>query len=206
MFKSLTKINSAFRCTRIVAIVAILASALFAIYVTYSSNKMVERQREKVYVLDNGRSLLLALQQDLTTNRPVELRHHIEMLHELLFNLTPDVSGINSNMKRAFELGDKSIYESYTDLKEAGYYRRIISNNIIQQTILDSINCNFDYYPYNVTTYGRQIIDRESNRTIRALTTTCTVVNVNRTDNNPHGFLVKNFVVTNNETISSEKK
>ncbi len=34
-------------------------------------------QREKIYVLDNGKSLMLALSQDLSQNRPAEAREHV---------------------------------------------------------------------------------------------------------------------------------
>ena len=33
-----------------------------------------EKQREKIYVLDNGKSLMLALLQDMSQNRPAEAR------------------------------------------------------------------------------------------------------------------------------------
>ncbi len=157
-------------------------------------------------MLDKGKSLILALQQDLTTNRPVELRNHITMFHELFFILSPDADGINRNMQRAFSLGDKSIYNLYNDLKEAGYYRRILSSNIVQQVVIDSIDCNFDIYPYKVTTFAQQIITRESNITYRRLTTDCEVTNCPRTDNNPHGFMIEKFMVINNDEIQKEKR
>jgi hypothetical protein len=50
-------------------------------------------------------------------NRPVEAREHVRRFHEL-FTLAPDKSAIESNMKRAFDLADKSAFDYYRDLSE----------------------------------------------------------------------------------------
>jgi hypothetical protein len=38
-----------------------------------------EAQRQKIYVLDGGKSLMLALSQDLAQNREVEARKHVNL-------------------------------------------------------------------------------------------------------------------------------
>ena len=43
--------------------------------------KFAEKQREKIYVLDNGKSLMLALSQDMSQNRPAEAREHVRRFH-----------------------------------------------------------------------------------------------------------------------------
>ena len=107
-----------------------------------------EAQRQKIYVLDGGKSLMLALSQDLSQNRPVEAREHVKRFHELFFTLSPDKSAIEGNIKRALLLADKSAFNYYTDFAEKGYYNRIISGNINQAVQVDSVQCNFDTYPY----------------------------------------------------------
>ena len=52
-------------------------------------------------MLDSGKSLMLALSQDVQQNRPVEAREHIRRFHELFFTLSPDKSAIESNIQRA---------------------------------------------------------------------------------------------------------
>ena len=85
-----------------------------------------EAQRQKIYVLDGGKSLMLALSQDLSQNRPVEAREHVKRFHELFFTLSPDKNAIESNIKRSLFLADKSAFNYYRDLSEKGYYNRII--------------------------------------------------------------------------------
>src|SRR5690606_29148987 len=128
---------------------------------------------------------MLALAQDEDINRPVEAREHVRRFHELFFTLSPDKSAIESNMKRAFNLADKSAFNYYKDLSEKGYYNRIISGNVQQRIEIDSIACNFNVYPYAVKTYAQQIITRSSNLTRRSLITSCYLINAVRSDRNP---------------------
>ena len=205
-FKSLTNIESSFKQIRLYAILFVLFCLGVCGYALYSSYAFAREQREKVYVLDNGKSLILALSQDAATNRPVEAREHVRRFHELFFTIAPDKEAIESNMDRAFMLCDKSAFNYYKDLAEKGYYNRIISGNINQRVVLDSIQCNFEVYPYEVQTFGKQYIIRQSNITERSLVTSCTLQNSVRSDNNPQGFLMEQFVVVENRDLQTIKR
>lgn len=205
-FKSLTNIESSFKQIRLYAILFVVFCLGVCGYVVYSSYSFAREQREKVYVLDNGKSLILALSQDAATNRPVEAREHVRRFHELFFTVAPDKEAIEENMSRAFMLCDKSAFNYYKDLAEKGYYNRIISGNINQRVVLDSIQCNFEVYPYEVVTFGRQYIVRQSNITERSLVTSCTLQNSVRSDNNPQGFLMEQFVVRENRDLQTIKR
>lgn len=200
-FKSLKNIESSFKQLRIFGIVFLCLCAAVAGYSVWSAYNFAEAQRQKIYVLDNGKSLMLALSQDLSQNRPVEAREHVRRFHELFFTLSPDKSAIESNIQRALLLSDKSAFNYYKDLSEKGYYNRIISGNINQTIQVDSIDCNLDVYPYQVITYARQMIIRESNITERSLVTTCKLLNSVRSDNNPHGFSIEAFEIRENKDL-----
>lgn len=200
-FKSLKNIESSFRQIRMIALVFLLLCAVVAGYCIWSSYSFAEQQREKIYVLDNGKSLMLALSQDLSQNRPVEAKEHVKRFHELFFTLSPDKSAIESNIQRALFLCDKSAFRYYKDWVEKGYYNRIISANINQTIQVDSMACNFDRYPYQVTTYARQMIIRASNVTERSLVTSCGLINSVRSDNNPHGFTMERFEILENKDL-----
>ncbi len=107
-FKSLKNIESSFRQIRFFAMVFVILCAVIVCYALWNSYSFAEAQRQKIYVLDGGKSLLLALSQDLSQNRPVEARDHIKRFHELFFTLSPDKDAIESNIQRALFLVDKS--------------------------------------------------------------------------------------------------
>jgi conjugative transposon TraK protein len=200
-FKSLKNIETSFRQIRLFGIVFICLCAAIVICSLFSAYRFAEAQRQKIYVLDGGKSLMLALSQDLSQNRPVEAREHVRRFHELFFTLAPDKDAIESNIRRALFLVDKSAFAYYKDLTEKGYYNRIISGNINQAVQVDSVSFSFDAYPYKAVTYARQLIIRESNVTERSLVTQCNLINSVRSDNNPHGFTMEAFEILQNRDL-----
>ena len=154
-FKSLGNIETSFRQIRLYAFVFAIVCVAISGYALYASYSFAKEQREKIYVLDNGKSLMLALSQDLSQNRPAEAREHVRRFHELFFTLSPEKSAIEHNVKRALLLADKSVYHYYSDFAEKGYYNRIIAGNINQVLKVDSVVCDFNAYPYRAVTYGK---------------------------------------------------
>ena len=76
-FKSLKNIESSFRQIRLFGIVFLSLCTVVTVWSVWNSYRFAEKQREKIYVLDNGKSLMLALSQDLSQNRPAEAREHV---------------------------------------------------------------------------------------------------------------------------------
>jgi conjugative transposon TraK protein len=205
-FKSLKNIESSFRQIRLFCLVFVGCCTLVTGFSLWKAYNFAEAQRQKIYVLDGGKSLMLALSQDLSQNRPVEAREHVRRFHELFFTLSPDKAAIEGNIKRALFLVDKSAFAYYRDLAEKGYYNRIVSGNIQQRIAVDSVACDFSSYPYKVVTYARQQIIRESNVTERSLTTRCVLLNSTRSDNNPHGFTMERFEIVENRDIKTSER
>ncbi len=200
-FKSLKNIETSFRQIRMIVFVFVILCAGITGYSVWSSYSFAEAQRQKIYVLDEGKSLMLALSQDLAQNRPVEAREHVKRFHELFFTLSPDRKAIESNINRALFLVDKSAFRYYQDMQEKGYYNRIVTGNINQMIRVDSVVCNFDAYPYKTTVYATQMIIRASNVTERSLVTRCNLRNSVRSDNNPHGFMMERFEIIENRDL-----
>ncbi len=205
-FKSLKNIESSFRQIRIIGIVFVVMCCCISGYAVWKSYDFAKLQREKIYVLDDGKSLMLALSQDLSQNRPVEAREHVRRFHELFFTLAPDKAAIESNIDRALTLIDRSGYNLYIDLLESGYYNRIISGGINQTIEIERIECDMDRYPYKITCRATQSIIRESNITERNLVTTCDLRNSVRSDNNPQGFTMERFEIIENEDVRVIKR
>ena len=205
-FKLLKNIETSFRQIRLFGIVFVAMCAVVVSVALVCVFNFAERQREKIYVLDNGKSLMLALSQDMEQNRPAEAREHVRRFHELFFTLSPDKSAIEHNINRALILSDKSAYNYYTDFSEKGYYNRIIAGNINQVLQVDSVVCDFNNYPYIAKTFARQMIIRESNVTQRTLVTQCRLSNASRSDDNPNGFIIEGFTILENKDISTVKR
>lgn len=201
--KKLVNIEKSFKMTRLLVLVFGILVLILISVVVFKSFAFANEQRQKIYVLDNGNSLLLALAKDMNDNRPVEARDHVKTFHQLFFGLDPDPKAIQANMEKAFFFCDESPKKEYENLKEKGYYNQIVSANISQKLEPDSIIIDINTYPYYVKYYGKETITRSSNVTVRSLISECYLRNVQRTDNNPHGFLIEKWQVLANTDISS---
>ena len=80
-FKSLKNIETSFKKIRLFGIIFLLMCTVIVSYSLWKSYQFAEKQREKIYVLDDGKSLMLALSQELSQNRPVEARGHVKRFH-----------------------------------------------------------------------------------------------------------------------------
>ena len=205
-FKTLKNIESSFRHLRLFSMLFLGACTLISVAAVWTSYRFAEAQRQKIYVLDNGRSLMVALSQDLAQNRPVEAREHVRRFHELFFTLSPDKAAIESNVGRALQMADKSALSYYKVLQEKGFFNRLIAGNVSQMVRVDSMQCDFDRYPYAVRTYARQLIIRATNVTERSLVTVCRLLNTSRSDDNPNGFNIEGFEIVENKDISTRKR
>ena len=175
-------------------------------YVFSLSLQMVEKSRQKIYVLDNGKSLLLALREDITENRNAEARDHVKRFHELFFTLEPDKQYIENNVKEALYLADRSAMDQYQSFKENNLYNQIIGSDISMTVQTDSVQLDFSTYPYGFYFFGKQKIVRKSNITIRSLNTSGVLRNISRTDNNPHGFLMEAWRIVDNRDIKTIRR
>jgi len=161
---------------------------------------MVSEERERIYILSNGKALE-AFSEGRTENLPVELRNHIGNFHRHFFTLDPDEKVIQANMAKAFNLADISAKRAHDNLREQGFYANIISANISTRIEIDSISLQTDRTPYRFTCYATQTIIRSTSTVRRHLITKGEIRNVSRSDNNPHGFLIQRW-----ETVMNENK
>ena len=199
-------IRQKFRFTVYVLLIISLGITGLSAYVFTLSVKMVETSKQKIYVLDNGKSLLVALRENISENRDAEARDHIKRFHELFFTLEPDKEYIEKNVKEALYLADRSAMEQYQSFKENNVYNQVIASDISMTLTTDSISLDFSTYPYRFSFYGKQKIVRTSNITIRNLETTGKLRNISRTDNNPHGFLMENWRIVQNQDIETTRR
>lgn len=199
-------IQRKFRFTVYVLLITALSMIGVSVYVFAISSRLVERSRQKIYVLDNGKSLLAALREDITENRNAEARDHVKRFHELFFSMEPDKQYIESNIREALYLADRSAMQQYQSYKENNLYNQVIASDISMTLQTDSIHLDFSTYPYGFTFFGKQKIVRKSNITIRRLITSGSLRNTSRTDNNPHGFLLENWRIVENKDLETIRR
>lgn len=200
-FKSLQNIQKAFALTRIYLILMTVLAIGLGGYAIYSSYVFAEAQRSKIYVLENGQPLLLALSHNVEENRTAEAKSHVRRFHEYFFTVSPEKSAIEYNINKALFLADNAAADYYIKLKEDGFYERIISAGVLCEIIVDSVKIDDTTYPYKAYAYARTSVIRSSSILYRNLETSCNLLNSTRTENNPHGFIIENWKVLDNSDI-----
>ncbi|MBS1681575.1 MAG: Conjugative transposon protein TraK [Cytophagales bacterium] len=205
MFSQLKNIDSAFKHIKLFSLALIFACAMICCYSIYKSFQMVTHIQERIYILANGKALE-AWSAERKDNIPVEARDHVKMFHHYFFTLDPDDRVIEANITKALYLADASAKRQYDNLKESRYYSNIISGNISQEVVMDSIKIEVNDYPFYFRCYARQKLIRKTSIVTRSLVTEGYLRNVSRSDNNPHGFLIEKWHTLENKDIKTENR
>jgi conjugative transposon TraK protein len=205
MFKQLKNIDSAFRHIKLFSLVLIVACVCIAGYSLYTSEKVLEKANQHIYILANGK-VLEAVASDRKENIPVEARDHVRTFHYYFFSLDPDDQVIQANITKALYLADQSAKIQYDNLKENSYYSNVISGNISQEITIDSVRVDMDKYPIYFQCYAQQKIIRPSTIVTRILITEGYLRNVARSDHNPHGFLIEKWKTLEYRDLKTENR
>lgn len=202
MFTKTRHIQTAFQYIRLFTLIIIVLSLALCGFVFYKSYQLAAATQNKVYILVNGKALE-AFATERKENIVVEAKDHIGLFHQYFFTLDPDDKVIQRNVTRSFYLADASAKRQYENLKENGYYSNIIAGNISQKISVDSVQVNTAVHPYSFRCYATQEIIRATSIVSRSLITEGYLRNVNRSENNTHGFLIERWKILLNNDIKT---
>lgn len=205
LIKYFNNIETSFRKMKFVTVLSICAAALIAVGSVAAAGWYMEKSGQTIFVVDKG-SAVMATRDSQDSYRELEAKDHVTRFHELMFNLSPSAESIQRNLDRALVMSDKSAYEYWMDLSERGFYQRLVSANISQEFVADSIKVDMLSYPHTVNTYGKLYMLRESNITAYQFESSCRLVDVERSQTNPHGLMIERFVVTRNDNLGTRKR
>lgn len=205
-FKSLDNIERKFKVMRLLTLASLGCTVLTAVLCSFLYFHYAAEQRKKVYVLDQGKSLILALQQDENANRPIEAKEHVRRFHQLFYTLPPDRSAVEQTLTSALRMADKSVSLLYSDMNAKGYYTQLMRGRVFQTLEIDSIRIDFNRYPFVARTYAKQSFNREGMVTKRRLVSECELVSSTKSDFNPQGFMIQKYKVIDNSDLGKSRQ
>ncbi|MCA5004040.1 conjugative transposon protein TraK [Sphingobacterium bovistauri] len=188
-----------------ISISSLITSIIISLGISYLAYKQIQISRKSVYILDKNSTPYQANQLDVTVNRPLEYRTHVNLFHMLFFTLAPDEKFIEYQMKKAMYLIDETGALQYNNLREKGFFNSILSSSAVLTIQTDSVFIDSEkkYFRY----YGKQTIDRRSSTVIRTIITEGYLHDLNlRTENNGHGVLITKWKTVENKDISNVQK
>lgn len=166
-----------------------------------------EEERSFVYVAGSQNTLLLALANDVQTNRKAEAEMQVRRFHELFFILSPDADFMKRQMEKALYVSDNTVKNQYGLLSEKGYFNSMIANGVSSEFQCDSVclsegnDCEFYATMYGKTSlvYGDKVI-------FRNLKTSCGLVSCDRDVCNPNGFKIVNWKIEDDSLLGIVKR
>ena len=205
MLHSLNDRDKVFRQSRVLTIICVIGMAavsLFSMSYVYSG---MREQSQVVYALIGEDAVQLGA-VDVLDNRPVEAHSHVKLFHRHLFQLDPDREVIDRNINAALSISDNSVQALVDTYEEDSYYRNLITGNISQTIETDSIQLDMSLDPYYFKYIGTLTITRPTSTLTRSLVSEGYFRNVQRSKLNPHGFLIEQFRILENEDLRVEKR
>ena len=101
------------------------------------------------------------------------------------------------------KLADNDAMLAYENMKESGFFQRMIAGGVSCELKIDSIVVDDSEYPYYARLYGMTSLIRSSSVTFRNLETECLLRNCVRSDDNPHGFIIEKWNIIDNSDIKT---
>jgi conjugative transposon TraK protein len=205
MFPKTKNIEDSFRYIRMVSIAVVAGSLVSGVVFFVLASRVMLSAQSRVYILSAGKAFE-AFASDRRSNLPVEARAHVYNFHDYFFTLDPDEKYITAGLRRALYLADGSARRVYDNLKESGYYSGVVSANISQRIGIDSIVLDTRSVPFYFRCYGVETITRATSVVTRDLVTEGWLREINRSENNPHGFLIERWTILENKDIKVEQR
>ncbi|NII26162.1 conjugative transposon protein TraK [Pseudoflavitalea sp. X16] len=203
--QQLKNIDSAFKHVRLFTLVLIIAYTALLGYGVYRYTDQLSHASERIFIINDGKALV-ATSSTRRENIPVEAKDHVKTFHALFFTLSPDDKAIEANIRAALSLADRSAKAQYDDLKEKAYYSGIIRGNISQEVSCDSVAFSMASYPYRWRYFGKQRIIRTTAILTRTIITEGFLRTIERTEDNPHGFLIEKWTTLENKDLHLENR
>jgi conjugative transposon TraK protein len=196
--KSLKDIPANFLLAKRAIAICLLVSLVTCIAMTSWAFYVTKNFAQTAYVLTSNGQLALAkgiTAVEFTAFREPEIKNHINIFHRLFWNL--DQFNIKQNMDKALYLIGNSGKQLYLSMTASGHYSSIENQNLLQTLAIDSIALELNMNPYKAAVYGKLKIERtdQQNQKTELFRAYFNLLNVARTDENPHGLLIENYDV-----------
>lgn len=205
MLNQLKHLDTAFIHLKFWTLVLISVCILGSVAVVWTSFHAVRQANQQIYLISQDQ-VIKAFANPRDAVVEVEAKSHLRQFHQLLFTLSPDERLIESQLEEALYLGDRSVKFHLDNLRETGYFKKLLAANISQRVFVDSISLDDSLTDYPFRVYARQEIIRSSSILYRSLITAGNLRLIQRSPTNPHGFLIENWEVLENRDIHQKAR
>jgi hypothetical protein len=133
-------------------------------------------------------------------DREIEVLGHARLWSNLMFEF--DQNNFEANLSKAKDMSGNPSIDIINSYKTQNLFEEMIATNTRNRIEIDSIGVVKPLKePYGVSLFARRIFESPTVRSSYYLYATMELINVSRTEQNPHGLLVSKFTVLNQDRI-----
>jgi len=185
-------IYTVLKLNRFIVLTVTVGAVLTSIFSVLMVMKLHKETVNSAFVINKDGSVIplkLISQQE---NLGVEALAHLDLFHTYFYDI--DASNYEKNLEKALWLGNSSIDALYRQKKADGVYNRLLQYSLVQKVLSIDTKIDIQQEPYRFETKTVFEINRGSVVDTYELTTTGSLIHVNRNfPKNTHGLLITNF-------------
>lgn len=201
MFNSLNNIENGFKLMKSIVFASLTISFLVIIGSLVFAYKVYTNSQNTAYLIKGNQTIVLE-KGTVKENRKAEVSAHLELFLNTFFSY--DAESLKDNVERGLHLVDEVGKVMNDKNIESGFYNKIIAANAIMKTSVDSMYIDAKTYPYKARVVATQKINRQSTTEEKWLIFTCDLEDISRSEDNPHGLIIKRFKLERNERKNLE--
>ena len=199
-YKNITTVLKLNRIIVLSVIICSLASSSFSLWMAYDTNR---KALNNAFAINTDGSIIPLKLVTQKANFQVEALAHLELFHRYFYNI--DASNYETNLEKALWLGNSSVDNIYRQKKSDGVYNRLLQYSLVQKVLSVDSQLREDNGSYSFTTTTIFEINRGTIIDTYELTTTGSLIVVNRNfPNNPHGLLITNYFENTLKKLNNE--
>jgi conjugative transposon TraK protein len=209
MFQSMKNIQSAFSYVKSFTLIIIVGCLSITFYAVMKTNQISQMSKQQMLVMDTSGNIQTASLTSRANNLEIEGMAHLKNFHHLFFSFDPERAIIQKNREQWSYLADESVVVQFGKMEEQGFFQNVVAGSISSRLDIEDIKIektdNPLYLQFGVK--GKQRLIRSTSIAYRNLETSGRLrILENRTENNPHGFIIENWRIVDNSTISTETR
>lgn len=192
MKTSYKNIYTILKLNRFIVLAVIIGAVLTCIVSVVMVIKLHKETVNNAFVVNTDGSIIPLKLVSQHENLKVEALAHLELFHTYFYNI--DASNYEKNLEKSLWLGNSSVDALYRQKKADGVYNRLLQYSLVQKVLSIESKVDIQNEPYGFETKTIFEINRGSVTDTYELTTTGSLIKVDRNfPKNTHGLLITDF-------------
>lgn len=193
------------RINRFIVLAVVIGALLTSVFSVLMVIRLHRKSMDKSFVVNGDGSVIPLKLVHQRENLVVEAKAHLELFHRYFYGL--NANNYKSSLEKALWLGDGSVADLYRQKQAEGLYNRLLQYSLVQEVVRVEPKVDIGQEPYGFEVKCLFKINRGSVTDTYELTTTGSLVRVDRNfPHNTHGLLIRDFFENSLRKVEPDDK